>query len=62
MPYGIDENRFLNIERKYEEGKLNLIFIGEVNQRKGLYQICEAAKKLNNPNIEFNIIAFVIHF
>lgn len=56
VPYGIDENRFLNIERKYEEGRLNLIFIGEVNQRKGLYQICEAAKKLNNPNIEFNII------
>ena len=56
IPYGIDESRFMNIERTYEEGKLNLIFIGEVNQRKGIYQICEAAKKLNNPNIEFNIV------
>ena len=36
--------------------KLNLIYVGEVNQRKGIYQICEAAKKLNNPNVEFNII------
>ena len=27
-----------------------------MNQRNGIYQICEAAKKLNNPNIEFNII------
>lgn len=56
VPYGIDESRFYNFERSYENGKLNLIFIGEVNQRKGIYQICEAAKKLNNPNVEFNII------
>lgn len=56
VPYGIDENRFINEPRNYEKGKLNLIYVGEVNQRKGIYQICEAAKILNNPNIEFNII------
>ena len=54
--YGIDANRFIDEPRIYDKGKLNLIYVGEVNQRKGIYQICEAAKKLNNPNIEFNII------
>ena len=56
VAYGIDENRFISEPRTYEKGKLNLIYVGEVNQRKGIYQICEAAKNLNNPNIEFNII------
>ena len=56
VAYGIDENRFISEPRTYENGKLNLIYVGEVNQRKGIYQICEAAKNLNNPNIEFNII------
>lgn len=56
VPYGIDSDRFIDFKRDYKLGYLNLLFIGEVNQRKGIYQICEAAKRINNPNIHFNIV------
>lgn len=56
IPYGVETERFMYFDREYQAGFLNLLFIGEVNQRKGIYQICEAAKRINNPNIQFNIV------
>lgn len=55
IPYGVDGNKFIEPNRAYEEGKLNILFLGEVNQRKGIKQILDAAKRINNPDIVFNI-------
>ncbi len=56
VPYGVDENRFVVSDRCYSNEKLNVLFIGEVNQRKGIKQLLDAAKELADSNIVFNII------
>lgn len=56
IPYGVDKNKFIEPNREYLDGKLNVLFMGEVNQRKGIRQLLEAAKLINNPNIVFNIV------
>lgn len=55
VPYGVDGKAFKGGEKKCFE-TLKLLFVGEVNQRKGIYQILEAAKQLSGENIEFNIV------
>lgn len=56
VPYGVDPNKFVEATRDYNTGILNLLYIGEVNQRKGIFQILEAAKIIKSPNIRFNIV------
>lgn len=56
IPYGVDENKFLEPKRKYSNSKIQVLFIGEVNQRKGIRQVLEAAKKIASNNIVFNIV------
>lgn len=55
IPYGVDQNKFVEPERVYENGKINVLFMGEVNQRKGIRQYLEAARSINDPNIVFNV-------
>ena len=55
IPYGVDQNKFIEPKRMYEEGNLNVMFLGDVNQRKGIKQILDVAKIMNNQNIVFNI-------
>lgn len=55
IPYGVDKNKFLKSNRIYN-GKLNVLFIGEVNQRKGIKQILEAARIINSSDVRFDII------
>lgn len=55
IPYGVDNNKFIEPKRTYEDGKLNVMFLGDVNQRKGIKQLLDAAKSINNPNIVFNV-------
>ena len=56
-PYGVDPSKFKPLIKDYS-GALKLLFVGEVNQRKGIAQILGAAKYLkeNAYNVEFNII------
>lgn len=53
--YGVDSNKFKVSQQKDTE-KLKVLFVGEINQRKGIKQILEAAKELKNTNIEFNLV------
>lgn len=55
IPYGVDKNKFVEPKREYESGILSVMFLGDVNQRKGIKQILDAAKTIDNPNIVFNI-------
>jgi len=61
VPYGVSLDKFIPSEKNNDE-KLSLLFVGEVNQRKGIYQILEAAKKIHNPNIEFHVVGYGIQF
>ena len=56
IPYGVDKNKFITSNRDFERGKINVLFLGEVNQRKGIRQVLESAKQLSSENIRFNII------
>jgi len=55
IPYGVALDKFKPASHK-DNIKLNVLFVGEVNQRKGIYQILEVAKELNNPDIQFDIV------
>ena len=57
VPYGVDHSKFSYI-KKNKHKKLKLLFVGEINQRKGIYQILEAAKQINNVNIEFHLVGY----
>ena len=56
IPYGVDENRFVKNCCEYVDGKLNVLFMGEINQRKGIRQLMEAAVLTNDKNIVYNIV------
>lgn len=57
VPYGVDAARFPQKE-KYNSanGSLNILFVGQMIQRKGLYYLLEAVKRLNSPNINLTIV------
>ncbi len=54
-PYGVDNKAFHPWKKDYSHG-LKVLFVGEINQRKGIYQILEAAKELQPEGVEFNLI------
>jgi glycosyltransferase involved in cell wall biosynthesis len=54
-PYGVDNVSFKPLKKEYDKG-LKVLFVGEVNQRKGIAQILEAAKALASYDIDFNIV------
>ncbi len=56
IPYGVDQSFIFQNDREYSNNKLNVLFVGQINQLKGIYQLLEAAKEINNPNISFNIV------
>jgi glycosyltransferase involved in cell wall biosynthesis len=57
VPYGVNHNVFKKIKSKHDNNnKIKILFIGEINQRKGIKQILEAAKILSDQNFEFNLI------
>lgn len=56
IPYGVDPNKFIESNRNYKEGQLNVLFMGEVNQRKGIRQVLEAARIIDNKDYRFSIV------
>jgi glycosyltransferase involved in cell wall biosynthesis len=54
-PYGVNNVAFKPLEKKYDNG-LKVLFVGEINQRKGIVQILDTAKELSHLNIEFNLV------
>lgn len=54
-PYGVDKKLSRPID-KDNKGPLKVLFVGEVNQRKGIYQILLSAQEINREHIKFNIV------
>jgi glycosyltransferase involved in cell wall biosynthesis len=57
VPYGVDSSKF-PLKQVYNSvnGSLNIIFVGQMIQRKGLFYLLEAIKKLNSPNVNLTIV------
>lgn len=57
IPYGVEASRF-SLKPSYNEqnGKIKLVFVGQMIQRKGLGYLFEALKLLNSKNIELTLI------
>ena len=55
-PYGVDLERFFPADRApSENGRLKVLFVGTVNQRKGIKYLLEAIRALNTREIELVI-------
>jgi glycosyltransferase involved in cell wall biosynthesis len=63
IPYGIDLRRFSPAsasQRSASSGKLRLLFVGIINQRKGIKYLLEALKLTGNKNIELTVCGRVV--
>lgn len=56
VPYGVDNNKFMESERTNPQDCLKVLFVGDVNQRKGIKQLLDAAKIMKGLKVEFNLI------
>jgi glycosyltransferase involved in cell wall biosynthesis len=57
IPYGVDSSKFA-VKKSYNEqnGRIRLVFVGQMIQRKGLSYLFEALKLLNSKNVELTLI------
>ncbi len=61
LPYGVDLERFHPSSRsKPENGKLKLLFVGRINQRKGIKYLLEALRLLHSQEVELTICGRVL--
>lgn len=63
IPYGIDLERFSPSgagDRRPSDGKLHLLFVGTINQRKGIKYLLEALKLTGNKKIELTVCGRVV--
>jgi glycosyltransferase involved in cell wall biosynthesis len=62
IPYGVDSERFHPAARPTSPlgGKLKLLFVGRINQRKGVKYLLEALRLLNTSQIELTICGRVV--
>ena len=58
VPYGANKSIFTKNPNKNYNGTLKVLFVGSIHQRKGIYNILEAAKILNETGkkVEFNLV------
>ena len=55
IPYGVDKDKFLD-HKDSDDGLFRVLFVGEVNQRKGIHALLEAARKINDPKVKFIVV------
>jgi glycosyltransferase involved in cell wall biosynthesis len=62
VPYGVDCERFVPAPARDKScsGKLKLLFVGRINQRKGVKYLLEALRLLDTRNIELTICGRVV--
>lgn len=62
VPYGVDAQRFHPdpTQRSAPGGKLRLLFVGRINQRKGIKYLLEALRLLQTDQIELTICGRII--
>lgn len=53
-PYGVDAEAF--VRRGHSGSRLNVLYVGQITQRKGIAQVLEAARRLHDENFVFEIV------
>ena len=56
IPYGVDDKFFIEPKRIFSEELIKVVFIGKVNQQKGIAQVLYAAKMIHDKSVIFDII------
>ena len=54
VPYGVDSQVF--VPSQHQKPELAVLFVGEINQRKGIAQTLEAAKRLRGKGVRFVLV------
>jgi glycosyltransferase involved in cell wall biosynthesis len=61
LPFGVRLDRFKPSEEpKRNDGKLRLLYVGQISQRKGLKYLLEAVKRLADPAIELTLVGGMV--
>jgi glycosyltransferase involved in cell wall biosynthesis len=62
VPYGVDSVRFSPDpgRRSSDRSKLQLLFVGRINQRKGIKYLLEALRLLNSTEVELTVCGRVV--
>lgn len=60
VPYGVRVDRFFPADRPRDDGKLRLIYCGQISQRKGLSYLLEAVKRLGDSRIELVLLGGMV--
>ena len=62
VPYGVDTTRFTPDARRrsHPGSKLQLLFVGRINQRKGIKYLLEALRLLNNSDVHLTVCGRVV--
>ncbi|MCU1323871.1 MAG: glycosyltransferase family 1 protein [Acidobacteriaceae bacterium] len=62
IPYGVDTTRFKPSlqSRSNHQGKLRLLFVGRINQRKGIKYLLEALRLVDRSEVELTVCGRVI--
>ncbi len=62
VPYGVDSTRFTPdpARRSPNSGKLRLLFVGRINQRKGIKYLLEAMRGLATDQVELTVCGRVV--
>lgn len=59
VPYGVNQEFFVpdgSSKKSTAKDILKVLFVGEINQRKGIYQVLEAAKYFAGKDVEFTLV------
>ncbi len=63
IPYGVDLERFAppeRIRKTEQQGPLRLLFVGTINQRKGIKYLLEALRLLHTKHVELTVCGRVV--
>ncbi len=61
IPYGVDSDHFRpSLESRSKGGPLRLLFVGRINQRKGIKYLLEALRLLNTPEVHLTVCGRVV--
>lgn len=60
VPYGVDLQRFTPSLRPKSSRKFELLFVGTINQRKGIKYLLEALRLLHSPSVHLTVCGRVV--
>ena len=60
IPYGVDSERYRPAIRRPRSGPFRLLFVGTINQRKGIKYLLEALKQLGSAAVELTVCGRVV--